>query len=175
MKDPKRALTNFLEHEGLDLDIDFQDEGVCTAEWITSLTSVWLPCMLGMLQKQGHKCTIRLPIETERGDWVYAEGQAPRKKDAEHQACLDACKKLELHGLFGRGKALMGWAWQHHDTRVEGECAPCSVQDGRQGGVRPRSDRTRITIAATTTCISTAPATVCRIGKVSGGGCVAPI
>jgi hypothetical protein len=36
---------------------------------------------------------------------VYAEGQAPRKKDAEHQACLDACKQLELHGLFNRSRA----------------------------------------------------------------------
>lgn len=46
---------------------------------------------------------------------ISAEGCAPRKKDAERQACLDACRKLDAHGLFagmkggggGQGRRMM--------------------------------------------------------------------
>lgn len=78
VKDPRKALRVWLDARGLELEFEHDEEG------------------------KGHErvyvARIRAPL-AEHGSLV-ASGSATRKKDAEREACLDACAKLDKRGLL---------------------------------------------------------------------------
>jgi dsRNA-specific ribonuclease len=79
-KDPKKALRHYLESKGYSCEYEIQEEGPGHAREYTA--------------------RIRLPIDTTMGP-VYGEATTAKKRDAEREAALDACIKLDSRGMLG--------------------------------------------------------------------------
>ncbi|ORX87433.1 hypothetical protein K493DRAFT_359887 [Basidiobolus meristosporus CBS 931.73] len=76
-KDPKKALKNFLENQGEEMEFEVEEEG--TGEERMYLVRVKLPL-----------------FETD----TYGIGQDSKRKDAEKLAALDACIRLDRMGIL---------------------------------------------------------------------------
>ncbi|CAI2171355.1 19101_t:CDS:10 [Funneliformis geosporum] len=79
-KDPKKALRNWLENRGYDLDFENEQEGPGHSRTFTA--------------------RIRLPDVEDAYGPVYGTGSGSKRKDAEKQASIDACEKLDMLGLL---------------------------------------------------------------------------
>ncbi|XP_063300177.1 kanadaptin isoform X2 [Pelobates fuscus] len=78
MKDPKKALKGFFEREGEELEYEYEDRGL----------SIWL-------------CRVRLPADDSSGKQLVAEVlHTGKKKDASKVCALEACRMLDMRGLF---------------------------------------------------------------------------
>ena len=73
-KDPKKALRHFMESKGYNCEFETEESGPGHAREYTA--------------------RIRLPIETTMGP-IYGEATTAKKRDAEREAALDACIKLD--------------------------------------------------------------------------------
>ncbi|KAI9138913.1 hypothetical protein BKA69DRAFT_707476 [Paraphysoderma sedebokerense] len=82
MKDPKKHLKNFLEIRGLDIQVQYSEE-------TSSAGKLYI-------------ARVALPL-SEAGTTLYGVGSGTRKKDAEKEATLDACLKLDARGLLDTG------------------------------------------------------------------------
>ncbi|KAL6725174.1 hypothetical protein Aduo_007247 [Ancylostoma duodenale] len=82
--DPKKALANFFEREGFDMEFQLSEQG-------SGHTHKWV-------------CTIELPIEVNGIDRaVTAQATvSTSKKDAQVQCALEACRILDAHGVLRR-------------------------------------------------------------------------
>ncbi|KAF9585415.1 Kanadaptin [Lunasporangiospora selenospora] len=83
-ENPKKALRNYLENRGYACEFEVEEEGPGHAREYTA--------------------RIRLPIESAMGP-VYAEATAGKRRDAERDAALDACIKLDSRGMLGTQKS----------------------------------------------------------------------
>eukprot|EP01134_Creolimax_fragrantissima_P006633 CFRG6633T1 len=81
-KDPKKTLLNFFANESID----------------------YAPDVKQLPKNKGFVIKIQLPIETTTGEWVVVEGNSGRRRDAERQACYNACSTLSQHGLFSSAR-----------------------------------------------------------------------
>jgi len=79
-KDPKKALRHYLESKGYSCEFEIDEQGPGHAREYTA--------------------RIRLPIDTTMGP-VYGEATTAKKRDAEREAALDACIKLDSRGMLG--------------------------------------------------------------------------
>ncbi|KAJ3338333.1 Kanadaptin [Gonapodya sp. JEL0774] len=80
-KDPKKAIRHWLSNRGYDLDYTFSETGSG--------------------QSHLYIATLDLPIsDPTSGAPISGTGQARRKRDAEVECALDACKKLDRRGLL---------------------------------------------------------------------------
>ena len=79
-KDPKKALENFFDREGLDMEIDTDESGSGS--------------------KHAYIGRVKLPIQTATGEPIYGEGTASKKKEAIAAAALDACRLLDAQGML---------------------------------------------------------------------------
>ncbi|KAG0056975.1 Kanadaptin [Gryganskiella cystojenkinii] len=79
-KDPKKALRHYLESKGYGCEYETEESGPGHAREYTA--------------------RIRLPIETTMGP-IYGEATTGKKRDAEREAALDACIKLDSRGMLG--------------------------------------------------------------------------
>ncbi|KAG0228762.1 Kanadaptin [Actinomortierella wolfii] len=77
--DPKKALRNYLEGRGYAYEVELEESGPGHARVYTA--------------------RIRLPLESAIGP-VYGEATTGKKKDAEREAALDACIKLDSRGML---------------------------------------------------------------------------
>ncbi|KAF9973757.1 Kanadaptin [Actinomortierella ambigua] len=77
--DPKKALRNYLEGRGYAYEFELEESGPGHARVYTA--------------------RIRLPLESAMGP-VYGEATTGKKKDAEREAALDACIKLDSRGML---------------------------------------------------------------------------
>uniref|UniRef100_H2YR94 FHA domain-containing protein n=1 Tax=Ciona savignyi TaxID=51511 RepID=H2YR94_CIOSA len=78
VKDPHKALKNFYEKEGIELDFE------CT-------------------EKRAGQWTARLemPVDTASGHAIYAEASVTgKRRDAVNNCALEACRILDKHGMF---------------------------------------------------------------------------
>ncbi|CAG8741565.1 6408_t:CDS:10, partial [Funneliformis caledonium] len=79
-KNPRKALRNWLENRGYDLDFENEQEGPGHSRTFTA--------------------RIRLPDVEDAYGPVYGTGSGSKRKDAEKQASIDACEKLDMLGLL---------------------------------------------------------------------------
>ncbi|KAI8928068.1 hypothetical protein BC831DRAFT_450285 [Entophlyctis helioformis] len=82
--DPRKALRVWFEARGYDMEFQTEEEG----HGVT----------------RGFMARIELPVDTGMGT-VYAVGHSSRKKDAERDAALEACVKLDRLGMLRGGVA----------------------------------------------------------------------
>ncbi|CAG8526260.1 22205_t:CDS:10 [Racocetra persica] len=83
-KDPKKALRNWLENRGYDMEFESEQEGPGHARIFTS--------------------RIQLPDVEDAYGPVYGIGTGSKKRDADRQAAIDACEKLDMLGLLRAGQ-----------------------------------------------------------------------
>uniref|UniRef100_A0A8C5MQT4 Solute carrier family 4 member 1 adaptor protein n=1 Tax=Leptobrachium leishanense TaxID=445787 RepID=A0A8C5MQT4_9ANUR len=77
-KDPKKALKGFFDREGEELEYEYEERGL----------SMWL-------------CRVRLPADDSSGKQLVAEIiHTGKKKDAAKVCALEACRMLDMRGLF---------------------------------------------------------------------------
>uniref|UniRef100_UPI00358E3F2F kanadaptin n=1 Tax=Myxine glutinosa TaxID=7769 RepID=UPI00358E3F2F len=92
VKDPKKALREFFEREGMDLEYDVEEKG--PASWL---------------------CKVRLQMENSNGHELVAEAAGTgRKKEVVVQCALEACRMLDANGLLrqeagGRKRKERNW------------------------------------------------------------------
>uniref|UniRef100_A0A8C4Q2Z1 Solute carrier family 4 member 1 adaptor protein n=1 Tax=Eptatretus burgeri TaxID=7764 RepID=A0A8C4Q2Z1_EPTBU len=92
VKDPKKALREFFEREGMDLEYDVEEKG--PASWL---------------------CKVRLQMENSNGQELVAEAAGTgRKKEVVAQCALEACRMLDANGLLrqeagGRKRKERNW------------------------------------------------------------------
>ncbi|PKY26559.1 hypothetical protein RhiirB3_513757 [Rhizophagus irregularis] len=79
-KDPKKALRNWLENRGYDMEFEIEQEGPGHSRTFTA--------------------RIRLPDVEDAYGPVYGLGSGSKRKDAERQAAIDSCEKLDMLGLL---------------------------------------------------------------------------
>ncbi|RNA15432.1 Kanadaptin [Brachionus plicatilis] len=80
--DPKKALKNFFDREGEELEYEVEDDG-----------------------PGKYKCRIRLPIHNNYGEAIYAEcGHDGRKKDCLTMCALEACRILNSQGVLRQSR-----------------------------------------------------------------------
>uniref|UniRef100_A0A5S6QUU1 FHA domain-containing protein n=1 Tax=Trichuris muris TaxID=70415 RepID=A0A5S6QUU1_TRIMR len=80
VSDPRKALKNFFDREGHELQYSFTEVGSFRRQWT---------------------CRIELPIESRDGKAVYAEGvTSVSKKEAMVQCALNACRILDAQGIL---------------------------------------------------------------------------
>ncbi|GES86813.1 kanadaptin [Rhizophagus clarus] len=79
-KDPKKALRNWLENRGYDMEFECEQEGPGHSRIFTA--------------------RIRLPDVEDAYGPVYGLGNGSKRKDAERQAAIDSCEKLDMLGLL---------------------------------------------------------------------------
>ncbi|CAG8636958.1 3653_t:CDS:10 [Acaulospora morrowiae] len=82
-KDPKKALRNWFENRGYDMEFESEQEGPGHARTFTS--------------------RIQLPDVEDAYGPVYGIGSGPKKRDADRQAAIDACEKLDMLGILRGG------------------------------------------------------------------------
>ncbi|XP_078591239.1 kanadaptin-like [Branchiostoma floridae x Branchiostoma japonicum] len=81
VKDPKKALKNFFEREGEELEYDVEEKGTS-------------------FHRQFY-CRVRLPVEGPDGREQYAEATTSGKKKEAVLACaLEACRLLDAYGVL---------------------------------------------------------------------------
>ncbi|CAG8734909.1 39082_t:CDS:10, partial [Gigaspora margarita] len=83
-KDPKKALRNWLENRGYDMEFESEQEGPGHAQIYTS--------------------RIQLPEVEDAYGPVYGTGTGSKRRDADRQAAVDACEKLDMLGLLRGGQ-----------------------------------------------------------------------
>ncbi|CAJ0838404.1 13602_t:CDS:10 [Entrophospora sp. SA101] len=80
-KDPKKAIRNWLENRGYDLEFESEQEGTKN-------------------NAKTYSVRVRLPdVEDEFGP-VYGIGSNIKKREAERLAAIDACEKLDMLGIL---------------------------------------------------------------------------
>ncbi|CAG8504562.1 3513_t:CDS:10 [Ambispora leptoticha] len=82
-KDPKKALRNWLDNRGYDMEFEIEEEGPIHSRTFTA--------------------RIQLPEVEDAFGPVYGIGSSAKKRDAERQAAIDACEKLDMHGILRGG------------------------------------------------------------------------
>ncbi|CAG8492183.1 2259_t:CDS:10 [Dentiscutata heterogama] len=98
-KDPKKALRNWLENRGYDMEFESEQEGPGHARTFTS--------------------RIQLPDVEDAYGPVYGIGTGSKKRDADRQAAIDACEKLDMLGLLRGGQEEAGKKRLQHLLDVE--------------------------------------------------------
>ncbi|RHZ68913.1 hypothetical protein Glove_292g39 [Diversispora epigaea] len=77
-KDAKKALRNWFENRGYDMEFENEQEG----------------------HTRTFTARIQLPDVEDAYGPVYGIGSGPKKRDAERQAAIDACEKLDMLGIL---------------------------------------------------------------------------
>ncbi|KAJ3086969.1 Kanadaptin [Quaeritorhiza haematococci] len=83
-KDPKKALRTWFEIQGGEPEYEVEEEGHG--------------------RNREYVAKVELPIETSVGGVLHGIGRGSKKKDAEREAALDACIKLDKRGILRGGK-----------------------------------------------------------------------
>ncbi|CAG8523967.1 6357_t:CDS:10 [Ambispora gerdemannii] len=81
--DPKKALRSWLDNRGYDMEFEIEEEGPIHARTFTA--------------------RIQLPEVEDAFGPVYGIGSSAKKRDAERRAAIDACEKLDMHGILRGG------------------------------------------------------------------------
>jgi hypothetical protein len=111
-RDPKRALKTFFDNRGLDLDFEYEEEGKGV--------------------EKIYRARIRLPIEdlSEFVEPLFGEGDGRRKREAEREACLDGCLKLDRLGVLRGGNNLLaGTVFEVNVSPPPYQCTLCRTKE----------------------------------------------
>jgi len=99
MKDPKKILKNWLEHHGLDTDFQYGEEGQGRER--VFVARIPIPVESGFGGCQFLPRTLSLVIvNLNMNRSLDAVGSGSKKRDAERECSIDACKKLDAAGLL---------------------------------------------------------------------------